>query len=86
MVALNLLVVELFEEVESKAVLGVNDPDEEETILLDHVKRQVHDLLVIQRVVGDGNAASRVSRAQLPWRVDRNDVEKSASCLALLTR
>ena len=64
-----------FEELEGELVLVVDDPDEEEAILLDGRHWQCVDQRISQGVVGDGNTSSWVSRGELPWRVHRDDVE-----------
>ena len=56
-----LLIVPLFEEFKCKLVLVVDDPDEEEAVLLDRGHGQVFDVVVGQGVIGDGDTTSRVS-------------------------
>ena len=64
-----------FEELKGELVLVVDDPDEEEAILLDRRHWQCVDQRISQGIVGDGNTTSWVSRGELPWRVHRDDVE-----------
>ena len=54
-------VSELLHHINGKAVFRVDNPDEQEAVGLDLVERDILNLLVIQSVVGDGNASSRVS-------------------------
>ena len=55
------LVSECLHHLNGKAVLRVDNPNEQEAVGLDLVKGDILDLLVIQSVVGDGNTSSRVS-------------------------
>ena len=55
------LVAEMLHHVDCKAILGIDDPNEEEAVGLDLVKGDIPDLLVIERVVGYGHTSSWVS-------------------------
>jgi hypothetical protein len=58
---INQLVSECLHHLNGKAVLRVDNPNEQEAVSLDLVEGDILDLLVIQSVVGDGNTSSRVS-------------------------
>lgn len=53
-------VVVLFHQLYGKSILGVNNPYEQEPILLNLVKRYIHDLLVTQGGVGNGDTPRRI--------------------------
>lgn len=69
---------------ECKSVLGIDNPNENEAISLDLGKGHVQDIFIIERLVGDSDATSRVGRAELPWRIDRDHVKESPCTLELL--
>ena len=50
----------LLEESERKSVLVVDDPDEEESVLLEFLERQVHDFLIGECVIGNCYTAGGV--------------------------
>jgi len=54
------LIAMLVEHVQGKAVLGIDDPDEQEALGLDLFERQVQDVFVSEGAVSDGNTSSRV--------------------------
>ena len=66
---LNLLVAMLLEQIESKPVLGIDDPNKQESICLDLVEGQIQNLVINQGVVGNGNTSGWVGTGQLPWWV-----------------
>lgn len=74
----------LLEHVEGKLVLAVDDPHEDETILLDVAQWYVLDAIVSQRSVCDGDTSRWIGRRQLPWRVHADDVKESATMFHLL--
>jgi hypothetical protein len=47
------LVAEMLHHFDGHAILGINDPNKEETVCLDLVKGDIHDLLVVQGVIGN---------------------------------
>ena len=55
------LVSECLHHLNGKAVLRVDNPNEQEAVGLDLVEGDILDLLVIQSVIGDGDTSSRVS-------------------------
>ena len=74
----------LFEELGREPILVVDDPDQKEAIMLQHfVRDALHNLLVLQCVVGDGDSTSWVGGGELPWRVHRNHIEQSSRVLFL---
>lgn len=77
------LVPELLKQTKRIAVFGIDDPNEKEALRLQFVEGDVEDLLIVQRVIGNGHSSRGVGRRQLPWRVRRDDVEQSASVLLL---
>lgn len=56
------LVAELVEDVQSKPILGVDDPDEEESICLDLVKGYLKDLVIRQSIVGNSHTTCGIRR------------------------
>jgi hypothetical protein len=48
-------------------------------MLLELVKRNLQNLLILERRVSDCDSSGWVGRTQLPWRVTGYDVEHSAS-------
>ena len=82
--------------VQRRAVLGVDHPQEEKTVLLHDMQRDRRDGRVVQTGVGDGhlrvrhaqesNAAHGVVGRQLPWRVHHDHVEEAPGERALLRR
>lgn len=56
------LVAELVEDVQSKPILGVDDPDEEESICLDLVKGYLKNLVIRQSIVGNSHTTSGIRR------------------------
>ena len=60
-------------------VLGINNPNKEEAIGLQLVKRDVEDLLIRESAVGDGHTTGRIGAGELPWGVTGDHVEESAS-------
>jgi hypothetical protein len=57
----NKTVAPLVEHIESKPVLIVDHPDEQETILLNLVQRDVQNVLVCQSAISDGNTSGGIS-------------------------
>lgn len=55
------LVSEVLHHLNGKAVLRVDNPDEQEAVGLDLVKGDIRDLLVIQSIIGDGDTSGWVS-------------------------
>ena len=55
------LVSEVLHHLNGKAVLRVDNPDEQEAVGLDLVEGDIPDLLVIQSVIGNGDSSGRVS-------------------------
>lgn len=47
-------------DVQREAIFCVDDPDEKESIGLDFIEWDIQDLVVGQRVVGNGNTTSRI--------------------------
>lgn len=73
--------------VESETVFGIDDPDEEEALLLQQIEAQIlHDLLVSEITVGDGDASGWVRSRQLPWWVASDDVEEATTAVSSLRR
>lgn len=77
-------VVVMLHELYGKAILCVDDPEQQEAVCLQAIQRNVFDDLVTQLLVSDGDTAGRVSRSKLPGRISHNDVEQSAASDALL--
>ena len=63
--------------------LVVDDPDEEEAVLLNRGHGQVFDVVVGQGIVSDGDTTSWIGRGKNPGRVHRDDVEQSTTMLHL---
>lgn len=77
------LVAVVFHHVNGHAVLGVDHPDEQETVGLDLVERDVKDLLVVQGVVGNGDTSCGVGRGELPGWVNGDHIKKPSTVLHL---
>lgn len=67
-----------------EAVFGIDDPYEEESILLQFFERDVHHLLIVECVVCYRDTSRGIGRRELPWRITGNNIEKLAS-MSLLT-
>ena len=72
-------VAKLVKQLKSDSVLGIDDPDKEEAVLLKLVERQVNNLGIAECVVCYRDTTSLVGARELPWRVASDDVEKSAT-------
>ena len=57
---INKFVAEILHHFESETIFCVDDPDEEEAILLNLVKWNVQDLLIVQSVICNGYSSGRV--------------------------
>lgn len=80
----NELVAVVLHHRDSKAVLGVDHPDQEEPVLLQLVEGNIEHLLIVQRLVGNGDSSGGVGRGKLPGRVASDDV-KELSAVPLLS-
>lgn len=69
------LVAKSSKQLNSEAVLGVDDPDAEESAFLKAFPRDLHNLLISQSIVSNCHAASRVCRRELPWRISSDHVK-----------
>ena len=52
----------LLHHAEGEAVLGIDDPNQEETVALDSVEGNIQDFLVVQSIICDGYTSSWVCR------------------------
>ena len=79
----NQFVAELVEEFDGKPVLGVDDPNEEEPVVLNLVKGHIQNLIVGQSVVGNGDSSSWIGGGEHPWRIARDDIKEPPAMLHL---
>ena len=75
----NEFVTKVLHHFDSVSVLGVDDPDEQEAVRLQLVKRYLLNLHIVQGVVSDGDASRRIGRRELPWWVTGDHVEHTAA-------
>jgi hypothetical protein len=71
---INKTIAPTLHELNRKPVLGINDPNEAESLLLQLVDWDIADNLVCEGVVGDGHPPTGVRGGQLPRRVHHNYV------------
>ena len=76
-------VAKLVKQLKSDSVLGVDDPDKEEAVLLKLVERQVNNLGIAECVVCYRDTSCGIGARELPWRVHRYYVKKSAGVFSL---
>ena len=69
------LVTPLLELLEGPLVLRIDDPDEDEAVLLELGDGEVRDGVVGELAVSEGHASGRVRGGELPGRVHHDDVE-----------
>ena len=74
----------MLHHLECEPVLGVDNPNENEAVCLDRFKRHAQDIFVVEGLVGDSDPTSRVGRAELPWRIDRDHIKESPGASELL--
>lgn len=72
------------EHIQGELVPGVDHPNEEESIRLDMLERQVLDLFIGESRVCNGDSSCWVGRRQLPGRVHADYVEEAPTMLHLL--
>lgn len=69
----------LLHHFERKSILGVDDPNEQETVGLEAFEGNVEDLLVVESIICDGNTSGRICGRKLPWWITSDNIEKSAT-------
>lgn len=58
---INQFVSKVLHHLESESILGIDYPNEEESISLQLIERNVEDLLIIQSVICDSNTSCWIS-------------------------
>ena len=69
----------LLHHFERKSILGVNDPNEKETVGLEAFEGYLEYLLIVESIICDGNTSGRIGGRQLPWWITSDNIEKSAT-------
>jgi hypothetical protein len=69
----------LFHQFDCEGILGVDGPDDENTVLLKFGNRDLFDELVAEGVVLNGNSSGRLRSGEFPGRVHHYDVEVALS-------
>ena len=66
----------LFHHIERKSILGVDDPNEKETVGLEALEGNVQYLFIVESIISDSNSSGRICGRKLPWWITSDNIKK----------